>query len=1386
MPYLSPEAKAKLSTTIRSLRERLLTDLSNAAESTYRFSIHLFSKKQLEPRAEVEFDPKNKAGLLEEGFQKRLRIEQWFYEQVRAETGGKVLKDEKKERAIWDRHLHTAIKLAAATLLNRLIVIHQLEALGLMRYKVVTGGWSSSGYRGFRDFAPDLCKDDTEGYGTLLQLLYDELALEMPGLFGRVGLTELFPIPASTLRAVVEVLDALDPDTWLDDTTLGWVYQYWNDPEREALDAKLNAGGKVEPHEVASKTQMFTERYMVEWLLHNSLGQMWLSICQAQGWTAEVQADGTLDRLESRRKIWREKREKGEVALDELMPIETEAEEHWKYWVPQPLTEAAIAHAPESIREVKILDPACGSGHFLVIAFGLLFALYQEEARHQGEAWSDKEIVESILANNLYGVDIDARSVQIAAAALYLKAKSLCGKAELTVLNLVASGLNLSALPEDDPALVELRREVLEATGIPEELTNQIVQALKGADQWGSLLKIDREVEKAIAQYEQSLLRPVQGKLDFDSDSLASSHGEGEQEDLNLPLSTGREFRGEGRMAILLEKLETFLNRRTHGDDLGLRLRGEQLTAGVRFIRMIRENAYDVVVGNPPYQGASKMDDAKYLIKYYPKSKADLYATFLERGLQLAKEGGISALLTMRNWMFIQQYTPIREYLLDTFDLRLLGDVDRGAFEETLDEVVATVMSVFQKFPSSGEISIAMQPTPLDDNSRDRYRTNRKRSAVLAQVGRFEFKSDRFAVIKEKPIVYWWDDELLNMYQHYPVIGDISPARATQGFYNNTRFFRKSYEVNLSSIQLEKNSQSIYSWVPLTNGADGSIWFEPLREIARWGTYGCEPKLYMSTKTKSSVFRYANEQFFFVSNGIAYTGVGSNFAARMSRYAGVFADKGRSLFSPSPHHILCLLNSGKARNIVLSLNPSISFQAGDVNRLPLFPIESADEIFTQLDRTFTQHEAARETSVEFKQPGASCWNYAQQWAQQAVDRPSGKPLPEWNPVYEEPLAVNWVSYAVGVALGRFGANGEGIRSPLAPLEKGGTELSEVPLVKGDLGGSLPHGILYLSAYSGDQPDSKDSLNHPASQPIKNNWKQYSSKIAKNASLRDWLRLNFFKDVHVKLYEQRPIYFPLSSKNKNFVAFVSIHHWTDNTLQTLLADYLMPELSQLEGEVADLLEAKGRGDSKAQAKAEKRYTEILQLRDELKTFISLVQQCAEQGAPKANPKDPDREANARFKMDLDDGVMVNSAALWCLIDPQWNKPKTWWSELCTAQGKKDYDWSHLAARYFPDRVDAKCQTDPSLAVAHGCFWKYHPAKAYEWELRLQDEIAPDFTIDEANSDALRQLFEDENPDLVAILKEKEEKRRDRKYKKQGQIEIDLDDSQDDELEEQEDE
>ena len=201
--------------------------------------------------------------------------------------------------------------------------------------------------------------------------------------------------------------------------------------------------------------------------------------------------------------------------------------------------------------------------------------------------------------------------------------------------------------------------------------------------------------------------------------------------------------------------------------------------------------------------------------------------------------------------------------------------------------------------------------------------------------------------------------------------------------------------------------------------------------------------------------------------------------------------------------------------------------------------------------------------------------------------------------------------------------------------------------------------------------------------------------------------------------------------------MSIHRWQADTLSALLADHLVPTKRRLDGELDDLQAARAAGTNKRQA--ERRFTEVQRLVEELDDFIERVTAIGGVGPSSPDDFTPKREVDARHQMDLDDGVMVNGAGLWPLLEPQWKAPKKWWKELATAKGKKDYDWSHLAARYFPTRVRKKCQEDPSLAVAQKCFWELHPAKAYAWELRLQDEIRPEFTIDEPGSDAARRAF-----------------------------------------------
>jgi hypothetical protein len=1298
---MTPEAKKALSSTIRGLRQRLLDDLHVATESAYRLSV----------RAQD-------AGLEEAARRKRQRLDAWLDEQLRAQASGA----RRRQRQDFRRE---AEQQAAYTLLNRLVILRLLEEPGptgqpLRKPALIKGGWGSTAYQDFRDLARGVVRDDpTEGFGFLLQLVCEELSEDLPGLFGSAGIGDLIPIPPATLRYAVEELNKEELETcWADDMTLGWVYQYWNDPERERLDAKINDGGKIEPHEIASKTQMFTERYMVDWMLQNSLGLMWFTLCKKHGWTPEMQANGTLQRLEERRSDWRAKRASGEVSLTELMPLETDEERRWAYFLRgQEIPEEALELAPESVREWKILDPAVGSGHVLVVALGLLLALFKEEARHRGlqdaPEWSDRAIVEHLLAHTLHGIDIDPRAVQIAAASLWLKGNGLCPEIEPEKLNLVAPNLRLADLPDDDPALVELRSDIEAETGIAGEFTSQVLQALKGADHLGSLLKIDHAVDAAIAQQERRLTTLRAKALQVQADLFGGAP----------PVQAEMDFSADEARADLQELLEQFLSRHSSATDLGWRMYGEQLAAGVRFVRLLKEASYHLVVANPPYQGTGKMASSKYVELQYPLGKNDLYASFLLRGLQLAGPGGISSMLSMRSWMFLKQSAELRAQLIRHRTLVNLGDFDRGAFEDIPDEVVSVCASVFRNHaPPCKTISLSICPTPRDDNSRDSERTERKRAATLTHDGVHAFCVNDLKVIPESPLIYWITPQEISLFIDNPSIGSEGGALQGVSTANNSRFLRLPCEINLKDLLCSRamvcRPTISARWVPYIKGAAGDAWIEPLSFVISWKSHGIDIQ-----EAPGSAWR---NDFAHFSLGLTFPRVGSRFSARIHRFASLFDAEAPTFLRGDSWDIACYLNSSLAKKLMRALNPTQHFTQGDIARLPSLTVAGSEKIVEVLSSAFDFSESHRESSVEYCFPGPCSWRQAQNWAQQSVDRPDGAPLPEYLEELDAEPPTDHLSFALGVALGRF-----------APVDDQGHPTTSNPAgildpSTADLSHAFPAGLLFLDG-SLDDNDLRDGLGADASAPLHQAWSRYGAAINANRSLRDWLRLDFFKDVHKGMYENRPIHWPLSSASKSFVAWVNIHRMDSRTLKVLLADHLIPARSRIDGELDDLRQVRDSEDRKAAREADTRIGKLSRWREELQAFINAVEQCADHGPPPTDGRCPEREQDAIYDPDLDDGVMINSAALWPLLEPQWKDPKKWWKEFASAQGKKDYDWAHLAMRYWPTRVDAKCQQDPSFGVAHGCFWRYHPERAWAWELRLQQEIGPagreEFRIEE---------------------------------------------------------
>ena len=646
----------------------------------------------------------------------------------------------------------------------------------------------------------------------------------------------------------------------------------------------------------------------------------------------------------------------------------------------------------------------------------------------------------------------------------------------------------------------------------------------------------------------------------------------------------------------------------------------------------------------------------------------------MQRNLEFAREGGIVAQVSMNGWMFLKQYAGLRQALLGQHSLRTIVDLLWCAFEQMRHNTVAMVC--FARGPSLDTKSIGLLPSPRDERDESLAALQRKRAALLGQVGRHEFDPQALRVVPDWPLVFWWSPAFLQAYAQSEKIGECGEVRQGMATAANARFLRRPWEVHyrppprLDSQQ--SNEDPIYEgWAAYIKGSAGIAWIEPLQDLIAWRDDGRENRLLAGSTAGK------NREYYF-RPGVAFSKIGAHFNARLHRYPSIFDVAGSSVFVADVDRAVTVMNSRLARTILRDLNPTVNFQVGDVVRLPMPPLVGCDRIVATLDEAFTLHERHREPSVEFRRPGPSPWRGAQAWAQRAVDRPDAAPLPDYAIELEPEPASDHLSFALGVALGRFDPTGElGILDPRSA----------------ELGHALADGILFLDGtldHLTERERGQDSLAQPAAAPLHAAWSEHGPALTrKRKRLRTYLRLDFFAEVHRPMYENRAIHWPLSSRNRTFVAWVNLHRWHANTLARLLGEHLQPTLRGLEDALTSL------GDAELEAR-----------RDELAEFIADVQQCAERGPPPVDGETPPRTRDAPYAPELADGVMINAASLWPLLQPQWKDPAKWWKELARAEGRKDHDWSRLAARYFPERVAAKCEREPSLALAHGCLREYH--------------------------------------------------------------------------------
>lgn len=378
-------------------------------------------------------------------------------------------------------------------------------------------------------------------------------------------------------KRLEKLLADLDSEVFTASDSLGWVYQFWQAKKKEEVN---KSEVKIGADELPAVTQLFTEPYMVQFLLHNSLGAWW---------------------------IVNHPEEPCPVELTYLRTLEDGTPAGGKYegW-------------PKRLAELKLLDPSCGSGHFLVAAFLMLVAMRMKE-----EGLSAQNACDAVLRDNIHGLEIDQRCVEIAAFALALTAWSYPnadGYRELPELHLACSGLAISAKREEWLALVGDDQKFRLGMG-------QLYDLFADAPVLGSLIRPDR-------------------------------------------LGKGSAFiAGYAELKPLLNKA---LVKETVGGDCEAQELGVAAQGLARAAELLAEK-YHLVVTNVPYLTRGKQCDKlkNFCVEWYGKAKNDLANVFLERCLEFNTIGGTSQIVIPQNWLFLTSYKKQREHLLkhDTWNL---------------------------------------------------------------------------------------------------------------------------------------------------------------------------------------------------------------------------------------------------------------------------------------------------------------------------------------------------------------------------------------------------------------------------------------------------------------------------------------------------------------------------------------------------------------------------------------------------------------------------------------------------------------------------------------------------------------------------------------------
>lgn len=620
---------------------------------------------------------------------------------------------------------------------------------------------------------------------------------------------------------------------------LGWLYQFYISERKDEVFAAFKKGQKAEAEDIAPATQIFTPNWIVKYMVENTLGRIYLDNNPGS-------------------------------ALEEQMPYLVAKAEG---------TEEAI-YRYERLEDLRVIDPACGSGHILLEAFDLLYAMYLDEF------YSREEAIKAIFAHNLVGIDLDTRARQLATFALLLK-----------------------ACQRDD--------RFLDAHCLPRVLD----MPAGNRDTW----------------------RDTRGHFDC-CYGLTSSQSPCEEIDAAFQLLEQAPNLGSTMKFAISERTRVYLQERVACYEAKPQFSQdfEPLVQGFRLILALTDR-YAAVIANPPYMGSGKMNEvlSEYVKKNYAEGKGDLFSVFMQVAESMLEPNGKYGMINMQSWMFLSSFEKLRTHILSQLHIDSMLHLGPQTFDELSGEVVqntAFVISKHQPLEEGGTYYRLVD----GNNCREKeelFLAHRCNNEDGNRIYYPNVSQKNFEKIPGGPVGYWVSPKIQEIFASNLALSEVVKPLTGLQTSDNARFLRLWFEVCQSRIGFGfKNAASAArsqkKWFYYNKGGTTRKWFGNHELVINWFNDGKEIK-----SIKGPVIR--NPDYYF-KQSISWSLTSSiGCAFRYNPDAAIFDVNGMSMFpynEDSTFYLLAIINTKVYRTFAKLINPTLALQCGDVIKFP-YPIK---------------------------------------------------------------------------------------------------------------------------------------------------------------------------------------------------------------------------------------------------------------------------------------------------------------------------------------------------------------------------------------------------------------------------------------------------------------